>query len=54
MPRSGRSLKLRLQGKGGRDARRAIADEYMAALGMLAYLPLGKAATERAGLTAPA
>jgi hypothetical protein len=52
--RFGRSfIRLRRQDKDERDARQAIVDEYLAAVGGLADLPLGRAAMERAGLTPP-
>jgi uncharacterized protein (UPF0335 family) len=46
-------IRLRRQDKDERDGKQAIVDEYLAALGGLADLPLGRAAIERAGLMPP-
>jgi uncharacterized protein (UPF0335 family) len=46
-------VRLRRQDQEKRTALQATIDEYMAALGGLADLPLGKAAMERAGLMPP-
>jgi uncharacterized protein (UPF0335 family) len=46
-------IKMRRQDQEKHTALQATIDEYMAALGGLADLPLGKAAMERAGLMPP-
>ncbi len=45
-------IRLRKKDAGERAEHEAIVETYMAALGMLADLPLGKAAIERAGVAA--
>lgn len=42
---------LRKKESAARDEEQALLDTYMAALGMIADLPLGRAALEREGLT---
>jgi uncharacterized protein (UPF0335 family) len=46
-------IRLRRQDQADRDARQAVVDEYMEALGDLADLPLGRAALARDGLAPP-
>jgi uncharacterized protein (UPF0335 family) len=43
-------IRLRKQDTSEREAQEAIIDSYKAALGMIADLPLGQSALERAGL----